>query len=436
MRQQLLAPWLALVLLLRPAVAPTPPAYQAAALPKLQLGPENAIDMFGTPVTGGGTNGSRALFDEQCLAGDPAAGKGGAVVSTYMPGYTKWEYAGATGGQGVAGLIDLMATHAISDIWINHYSGYVQARIEIFAESPFGAQPVWSYLVNTTQVDGKQVSPPPVCTGWGYAQRWCGWNISKTEAEAPKGRYIVFSVLAPESFYEMVVYGKQQGPPTPPPPPSPPLPAPLMGAFIGINSFVTEPLSRQIAAGSMREYHDWQWDEGAGDPCFPHAQTKFSPDWSDFSSDPFYKSRFAAGIKTHVVLQGRPLCQFGGKSPNKSLANWKCVDNPADIGTNKTMDPRSYAQLAAHVFQYAARYGSVKVADAKLALAAGQPRCAWMGTGLPQSLVNLLWEGCLPPQFLTEEPLCQCTGCPARAGSTPLKYAMSRTGTGLGCRPT
>ena len=38
---------------------------------------------------------------------------------------------------------------------------------------------------------------------------------------------------------------------------------------------------------SIREYHDWQWDEGEGDPCYPHAQTKFSPDWSGFESDPF-----------------------------------------------------------------------------------------------------------------------------------------------------
>jgi hypothetical protein len=35
-----------------------------------------------------------------------------------------------------------------------------------------------------------------------------------------------------------------------------------MGQFIGINSFVTEPLARQNVAGSIREYHDWQWDEG------------------------------------------------------------------------------------------------------------------------------------------------------------------------------
>ena len=96
-----------------------------------------------------------------------------------------------------------------------------------------------------------------VCNGWGWNQRWCGWNISKTEAGAPKGRYIVFTPYNPVSYFEMVVYGKSQAPPPPPPPPLPPRPAPLMGPFIGVNSFVTEPLLRQNAAGWIREYHDW-----------------------------------------------------------------------------------------------------------------------------------------------------------------------------------
>jgi hypothetical protein len=178
------------------------------------------------------------------------------------------------------------------------------------------------------------------------------------------------SMLDAISLFEMVIYGKGQGTPPPPPAPIPLLPAPLMGSFIGINSFVTEPLERQNAAGWIREYHDWQWDEvsgqgstfhfvltprllplngryhkGAADPCYPHAQVDFSPDYSSFQSDPFYKSRTAAGIKTHVCLQGRPLCQFGGPSPNNTIAKWKAVDNNAMIGTPKTMDPSSYSQV-------------------------------------------------------------------------------------------
>jgi hypothetical protein len=152
-----------------------------------------------------------------------------------------------------------------------------------------------------------------------------------------------------------------------------------MGDFIGINSFVTEPLARQNAAGWIREYHDWQWDEGSTDEGYPHAHMKFSPDYSSFQSDPFYKSRAAAGIKTHVCFEGRPMCQFGGTNPNQTIAKWKAVDSNDIIGTNKTKDPSSYAQLGAYAFQYAARYGRTKVADSKLTLGAGQARISGQG---------------------------------------------------------
>ena len=68
-----------------------------------------------TTNQGGGTNGSRALFDEQEAAGDPASnGIGnGPVTSSYMPGWTLWQYpadpstrAPSTNG-GVQALIDL-----------------------------------------------------------------------------------------------------------------------------------------------------------------------------------------------------------------------------------------------------------------------------------------------------------------------------------------
>ena len=67
-------------------------------------------------VTGGGTNGSAALFDEQHAAGDPACGTGEIILkSSYHPGWTKWMHPnagpnfatvdGANGG--VKALIDL-----------------------------------------------------------------------------------------------------------------------------------------------------------------------------------------------------------------------------------------------------------------------------------------------------------------------------------------
>ena len=82
----------------------------------------------------------------------------------------------------------------------------------------------------------------------------------------------------------------------------------------------------------------------------------------------------------------------------------ECHAPQADIGTPKTLDPASYSQLAAYVFQYAARYGSSKVADAKLTLGAGQPRVSGQGwlSGIEiRNEANGAWNGraVQPPPF-------------------------------------
>jgi hypothetical protein len=229
-----------------------------AALPKLKLGPEHCTDMFGAGVGGGGHKGSRGLLDEQAAAGDPASGQGQLKpTSDFMPGWTPWQYPHldpASNG-GVQGLIDLGGTTALSDVWMNIMHG-VTVQLALFADSPFDAKAVWQVMGNTTHTSaGIPSSPPTVCNGWGWSQRWCGWNISTSEAAAPKGRYLVVSMMQPSSLFEIVLYGSmQQGPPPPPPPPPSLLPFPLIGKFIGVNSFVTEPLARQNVAGWIREY--------------------------------------------------------------------------------------------------------------------------------------------------------------------------------------
>ena len=97
-----------------------------------------------------------------------------------------------------------------------------------------------------------------------------------------------------------------------------------------------------------------------------------------------------------MCIEGRPLCQFGGASPNQTIGKWKAVDENADIGTAKTKDAASYAQLGAYLFQFAARYGKTKVADAKLTLASGQARLS--GAGVLEGIeirneANGPWQG-------------------------------------------
>ncbi|HEY8091171.1 MAG TPA: hypothetical protein VIF09_25080, partial [Polyangiaceae bacterium] len=42
-----------------------------------------------------------------------------------------------------------------------------------------------------------------------------------------------------------------------------------MGYFLGLNGFIDDPTSLLSAIGNVREYHDWQWTEGNGDPSYP-----------------------------------------------------------------------------------------------------------------------------------------------------------------------
>lgn len=71
---------------------PSPCVLASPASQRLSLSPINAINAFGVPVSGGGSRNVEGLLDEQQIAGDPAAGKGGDVTSMWMPGYEEWYY--------------------------------------------------------------------------------------------------------------------------------------------------------------------------------------------------------------------------------------------------------------------------------------------------------------------------------------------------------
>ena len=60
-------------------------------------------------------------------------------------------------------------------------------------------------------------------------------------------------------------------------------------------------MSRINAVGVAREYHDWVWTEGKGDPGFPHALNKYSPAYSPFDFGAFYNATRTAGIEVHQV---------------------------------------------------------------------------------------------------------------------------------------
>jgi hypothetical protein len=116
---------------------------------------------------------------------------------------------------------------------------------------------------------------------------------------------------------------------------------PLVQTFVGINGFNWNSAADLSVAGSVREYTDWSWTEGTYP--YPHNQD----DWYDWSHDAFYASLTDAGIDPMpCVEQGVSFVNDGGIPPANG---------------DPTL-PASYAAHADHMFQYAARYGSTKVA--------------------------------------------------------------------------
>ncbi len=142
-----------------------------------------------------------------------------------------------------------------------------------------------------------------------------------------------------------------------------------LGDFIGVNAFIDDPTDKLAAVGNVREYHDWQWTDGNGDtsyPGYPNNQNSFSLFGGSWDWDTYYGDLKAKGVFGYpVIQQGVPW-----------LANGAVPPVPADASTSA---PASYAAHADEMFQYAARYGSTRVADGLLKLAAGQTRLSGLG---------------------------------------------------------
>lgn len=119
------------LLLLLVALLPVASLTSMGKGPRLTLSPANVINAFGVPVSGGGAQGVGALLDEQALAGDPAAGTGGAVVSAWMPGYAQWYY------PWVNALVDLGGTYALEQVR-PHWGIWTQ--IHVIARQPAASQ--------------------------------------------------------------------------------------------------------------------------------------------------------------------------------------------------------------------------------------------------------------------------------------------------------
>jgi len=287
------------------------------------------------------------LIDEQDLAGDPRDGTAAQPTTSYSNG---WMNAGLH--YPLAIVVDLGCEHETSDICFFDMEG--QARLTV----AYRSGDKWTTLF----VDELK-----------QYRRWVRHEC------AVATRYLQLTFESPSAqIAEFLIYGTALGER-----PQAPEPVrheqPLMEAFIGLNGFVDDPIERIAACGTLREYHNWQWDEGntavayAG---YPDHELAWSPSWVSgpgwgWDFDAFYQQLKDAGVEVAPCLQGCALYVVGF-DPNRR------DDKPIAAGDDAT-DPQSYVAHASYLFQFAARYGGTVVDDALLKLKEGQPRRRGLG---------------------------------------------------------
>jgi hypothetical protein len=147
---------------------------------------------------------------------------------------------------------------------------------------------------------------------------------------------------------------------------------PTIGEWLGMNGFVNDPDELLSAGGVVREYHDWEWNQhfwdGSGEHQTGVDQMVFTRLVSTWNLDDFYQRMHDQKIDVFPAIQGTTVAVSGDTSFPKPMPKGSDAEAPA-----------SYADHARMMFQFAARYGSVKVDDGKLTLAKGEPRVSGLG---------------------------------------------------------
>lgn len=282
------------------------------------------------------------LVDEQVLAGDPATGQGGNCLTVYSPG---WVYAEIYYPAMV--VLDLGRSHILHALWF--YDVNDCDTLNIYTGDPSS----WTLKARVV------------------LDRYNEWrNIALQDTS----RFIMLKYRSPAvRIAEIVLYGLPLGSY---PPPLVPVahPRPRMDQFMGVNGFVDDPLDKIACTGSLREYHNWGWDEGNLDTTYqgyPYNQYAWNPNWVSgpgwaFNFDGFYRQLKDHGLTASPDLQGSALYMtnfIDSLTQNKPIRN---NGNP--------LDPASYIEHSDYMFQFAARYGSGNVNDTLLKLRPDQPR--------------------------------------------------------------
>jgi len=306
------------------------PSLALAAAGPLVIGPQHIYDMVGD-------TGASHLVDEQSGGLDPRAGHGGAPTSVFPTTYNAMEYP-------YEAVIDLQAAHDITEVWYFDASGVGTLT---FAT---GAPGAWDSLpsVSTSQYDTWRSFP--------VNRRTRYFQVVALSGQAQVGEIVLYSDTAatiPDPVGLPAVAAA---------------PRRTLRQFMGVDGFVDDQPSRLAPFGSVREYHDWEWDEGNGSasyPGYPNNQFGWNPSWVvGWNFDGYYDTLATRGIEADPALQ---LDAPWVIAPDSNL-NYRPVPSGEDPA-----DPRSYLAHARWMYQYAARYGNRAVPTDSLLLRSDNP---------------------------------------------------------------
>ncbi len=306
----------------------------SATAERLRLNADMLINLSGQrPAT--------ELVDEQDVQGDPRAGSAATVQTGYSNGYQNQHLY-----YPLSIVIDLGVEHDLTNICYFDIEG--NGRLTIASRRADRWRTVFT----------------------DELKQYRKWVAQSAELRT---RYLKLTFQSPGAqIGEIILYGTPRGQRPAPPQPVPHT-RPLMESFIGTNGFVDDPVDRLGALGFLREYHNWQWDEGNTDTSYagyPDHEIAWSPSWVSgagwgWDFDKFYRQLKAAGIEVSPCLQGCAPYLVNYDPGRKNHKPVGAGDDPAR--------PESYAAHASYLFQFAARYGGATLDPQRLKLRADQP---------------------------------------------------------------
>lgn len=298
------------------------------------------------------------LIDEQQIAGNPLSNQGGHPKSYWFPGWLKDDFGD------VSAVIDLKALYKIDAICL--YGTRGKGTITIQGGLPFK----WKKIITDSTIN------------------YMGWNKHRVSIQS---RYLRVVCNSRNLTSEIILYGHPLSVKVINQEKSiyPAMPTTTVDEMIGINAFIDDPLDKIKVANFVREYHDFEWDEGEKSVSYPHRRYKWNPSYAGngWNFDAFYSNLKKEGIVVSPCIQGT-LSWVYGKTQNKPVATGMDAENP-----------HSYADHADHFFQFAARYGSNKIPLGLLKLGENQQKLS--GLNLIQFVENYneqdkMWMGRLP----------------------------------------